>query len=61
MQLLIEFDPNDLPEAEREALAREAVRRGVPYTELIREALLGLARKVNSFEPPKATNGRAVA
>lgn len=48
MQIMnaITFDLAELPDAEREALQREAVRREVPFVELIREALLGKAERI---------------
>jgi hypothetical protein len=39
------FDLADLPEEERQALCREALRRGVPFEQVIREALIEKANQ----------------
>ena len=48
MQIMnaITFDLAELPDAEREALQRDAARREVPIEELVREALLGKAERI---------------
>ena len=39
------FDLGKLPEEERQALCREALRRGVPFEQVMREALMEKAQK----------------
>jgi hypothetical protein len=45
----VTIDLGRLPEEERRTLCEEAVRRGVPFEQLVREALLKKAQEV--FEP----------
>lgn len=43
--------PGFLPEEAHELIAREAVRRGVPFAEIVKEALLAKAGEINGVRP----------
>lgn len=54
MQNLIPMviDLAEVPEDERRALCAEALRRGVPFEVVIREAMVEFARKITRTEAP---------
>lgn len=47
----ITIDLGKLPEKERRILCQEAIRRGVPFEQLVREALL--AKAIREAKPPE--------
>lgn len=50
-----------LPDKDQQILAREAVRRGVPLNDIIREALLTKAREIVGGQPEGPTHNQKVA
>lgn len=56
MQTMIPITINlaEVPDEERRALCGEAIKRGVPFEVVVREAMIAAAQKLNGTHEPKA-------